>query len=211
MANKRNSNSLSSTTHFRRMREAIECIAEYEKINIHNYNLYHLACYRADGKDLCGAHVTSNVINECSCWVRGNNYSVYEAPSKNNISGSISGKFLVLAYNEDYDYYILAEMNHHIDEKLTKKLQQLIECVYYKIYGQYNKISERFSKNIIGEDVDLGGSAYCAHEFDSMGVRKSEGYSITTEKLLLKILKENTGRTLIDKKSVKIYKKHKKK
>ena len=112
---------LHKTTHFRRLRDVITALAKKAKLNISKYNLMNMRCYRCRGKNLHGKNVvTLNAISKSrSCFVKENDYEIYECPSTTNKEDYV-GNFLVVAHNTTFDYWMLILMNHSISIKNNK-------------------------------------------------------------------------------------------
>lgn len=47
--------------HWRRIKTILSSIAEYEKINLNNYNINKIVCYECFGDDLKGKTVKTNI------------------------------------------------------------------------------------------------------------------------------------------------------
>lgn len=172
---------------FRRIRQIVTSIARHEKINISLYNLEKIYCYRSHGRDLNGRRVSSNVVDDRFFLVSNNLYEVYEIPNKSNTK-PYTGQYLVLFYNTDFDYYILARMNH----KVNISNGTLNESANFYAYGKYDILScnaqgVKFYKSEAGHKLNYGFGSKdkeTPNRFDSLGVRKRNGYHIEEKEIL---------------------------
>lgn len=202
---------LHKTLHFRRLRELIVALSNYEHLNIEQFNLNRMKSYRTMGINLRGKNVITGGIGTNSCFVENNHYNVIEVPvyGKEN---KHTGKFLFLAQNTDFNYYIFGFLNVSIDYKKTKETGKLNERVNFTILGKYtssvsNENKIEVFKELSGAKMIYSTSAPTEKYFDSFGNRKS-AFKVDAIQLAAKIC----GKTVktdpfIGTENVKIYKK----
>lgn len=173
---------------FRRIRQIVNCISKYEKIDMSGYNLENIRCYRAHGSDLNGRNVKTNVKNRRHFLVSNNLYEVYEIPHfSNSKARPYTGNYLVLFYNTSFDYYVFATMNHDMTVKDNIK-----ESTEYYCYGKYEVLKcdasgVKLEKTIKGHDLSVGfgsNTKETPKNFDEMNVRKESGYGVNPKKIL---------------------------
>ena len=76
---------LHKTVHWRRLRDLIQMLCDYEHINSSNYDLQNINCRRTVGNLLHGHNVSYDMCDSGrSYFVTDNNYEVFEAPSRTN-------------------------------------------------------------------------------------------------------------------------------
>jgi len=211
---KKNNSPLYKRAHFRVIRSVINNICAVGNIDNKIYDLHHIVCYECSGEDLIGNNnvTIENFKNtpERHFLVSNNTYEVYECPSyNNNPSSKETGKYLVLFYNTNYQYYVLAGMKHN--EQITRG--QLEEKVSYYCYGQYN-VSYINSKvdaviqTCYGSELTLGDNTL-SKKFDKRCVRKEEYHTSPIEIIDRLNGKSETITKVPNSSDIQIYKKHK--
>jgi hypothetical protein len=206
---------LSDRAHFRRVREVISEIAEYEGININNYDLYNIRAYDTHGENLKGKNVTYNTEGNYSCWVLDNRYDMFEVSSKSNKKGSSYGNFIFFSFNQGFQYFQFGLLDVHLDVEETKHSRFITEKVHYKPYGKYNITFEGDVNHIT--KVEYGhkftpGNRSNEHSFvfDSYNSRKLRGYKLSQYDIFKSIGISNTdSEKLVGKSPVPIYRKTK--
>jgi len=162
---------LHKRTHFRRIREIITELSNYEGFNINSYDLFHIKAYETVGQNLKGKNVKYNIDNGYSCWVGDNRYEVFEVPAKSNRENSPYGEFIYLAYNKSFQYYLFGKMQVELDVSTSKSNRFVNEDVYFRNYGKYSIVfGTRANDNSINKD-EYGskfdpGSHSSEHNFD---------------------------------------------
>jgi hypothetical protein len=206
--------SLHQRAHFRRIREAITEIAEYEGIDIGRYDLFNMSVYETDGENMKGKNVGYNISNGFSCWVRDNRYEVFEVPSKNNFPGSPYGEFVFFAYNSSFDYYLFGKLSISLDKEETIKTRYISEDVFFKLYGKYDITFDQRSNHIHkvqnGNSFDAGvRSSAHTFDFDSYNNRK-RAYKADKYKILSALgVKGAQSGKLVGSNPVKVYRRKK--
>jgi hypothetical protein len=204
-------NNLYSKIHFRKMREVVSEIADYEGIDISEYDLFKMKVYETSGENLKGKNVSYEVMDNSSCWVKDNRYVMVEIPSKTNRGNSVYGDFLFLAYNNSYNYHLFGKMSVSNDQYQTKRTKHLIEKVSIKPYGRYDVVLGKETNSIMkvqsGYTFDPGvSSKEHMFGFDSYNVRK-KAYGKSKEAILRELgVTDVTSTKLIGNSPVKIYK-----
>lgn len=204
--------------HYRRVREAIAEIAEYEGISPSNYDMERMTVYETVGENLKGNNVTYNISNGRSCWVYDNWYDFVEVPSVLNKPGSPYGDFLFFAYNSSFQYHLFGKMRVILDEAGTRLRGVPEEEVHVKNYGKYSIIfgsgssGNRITKVEYGSYFDPGASSDEHNfSFDSYNSRKM-AYKTDAYKILRSVgVKGNDPHKISGDKPVKIYSSSKKK
>jgi hypothetical protein len=200
--------------HFRRIKEVLTELADYEGYNINNYNLDKITAYDTMGVDLRGRNVRYNIQGGYSCWVGDNKYEMYEVPSKRNKIGSPYGDFLYLAFNKSFDYYLFGKLEISLDSSASRTSKQLKETVYYKNHGKYSIIFQQGENHIHkvekGSEFDPGlASSDTTADFDSYNSRK-KAYRTSKHQILADLGVNNLNSNKISGKDpVKIYNKPK--
>lgn len=200
--------------HFRRVREAIREIAEYEGFNPDNYDLFKMTAYETVGENLKGKNVTYNIGKGRSCFVYDNKYDVVEVPSLSNKPNSPYGSFLYFIYNRSFQYHIFGEMTVSLDADATRRSGNVRERVHFENYGKYEIIfgsgdsDNRIHKAEYGSLFDPGTTSDEHNfDFDSYNSRK-KAYKTDRYKILASVGVRNTDPyRAIDSKEVKVYKK----
>lgn len=137
MAENNNANiPLYKRVHWRSFRAFLSKLCKQENIDISNFNTNKIMCYETLGDQLKGANVKYKP-NNLSCWVGDNRYEVYEIPSLQNHERSLSGHFLVFAYNLEFDYWVVAYMDHGVRTKESKQKNTIIEDILYTVIGRF--------------------------------------------------------------------------
>jgi len=165
--------------HWRKIRTIFNYFAQHEGISTQAYNLEKIVCYECIGNELKGINVRYNTKNNESPWVTDNNYEIFEAESIHNNHHNISGHFLVLAHNINFDYWIFAEMQHSINKEKSLSNGTVYEQVSYNIFGKYNVNSDKNGvycfKTTYGYDCNFGHKYYLRKNqlFDGIGRKKT--------------------------------------
>ena len=170
---------LHKRTHFRRIREVIKELGEYEGYDMNYYDLMNIRAYDTIGESLKGRNVSHNIKNNRSCWVADNQYDIFEVPNKRNKEGSPYGNFLYLAFNKSFQYFIFGEVNVSLDIEKSKHEKRIIENVQFKNSGKYDITFEQGSsenhihKAETGKTFDPGeASNTFNYDFDKYNSRK---------------------------------------
>lgn len=196
--------------HFRRIKEILIELADYEGYSINNYNIDKITAYETMGVDLRGKNVRYNIEGNDSCFVGDNKYDVYEVPSKRNKIGSPYGEFLYLIFNRSFDYYLFGKLEVKLDAAKSRASKQLTESVFYKNHGKFDIIFQNGENHITkieyGSSFNPGrNSSEEPANFDSYNSRK-KGYRTSRHKLLAELGVGNiNGDKLKSKGAVKIY------
>lgn len=171
------------------------------------------------GYELNGKNVKFNTEGNNSCWVGSNHYDIFEVPANYNSNKyKLIGDFLCLAYNTDFDYWIMADMTYKINFQNTNAYGKVDDYVSYAPYGSYdiltassNKASA-ISKKENGFYVTYGGKGDPKSEyFDNLGSRK-KAYGYSGSELLGASYGISYNKyDVTDYKPVEIYKSHKNK
>lgn len=114
------------------------------------------------------------------------------------------GDFLVLAYNESFDYWMLLKMKHRITNKN-------LESVNYEPLGKYTIASSpnrlAIEKEEKGYTLTYGGNTKRNSKFDPFNTRK-KAYKFSMSRLLAQKNRFNNKKgTISGKDIVKIYNK----
>lgn len=203
--------------HFRRIRETISEIAEYEGFNPDSYDFLKMAVYETVGENLKGKNVTYNVGNGRSCFVVNNKYDVVEVPSLSNKQGSAYGKFLYFVYNKSFQYHLFGEMTVTLDAESSRRSGNVRDRVHFENYGKYEIIfgsgnsENRIHKAEYGSLFDPGSSSDEHNfDFDTYNSRK-QAYKTDRYKILESVGVRNIDPyKAIDRGEVKVYKSKKK-
>ena len=112
---------LHQTVHWRKLKAMIKQLLWFSNNSgvLKYYDLNKIACYRTIGKEMNGMNVETTNEGH-SCFIDTNAYDIFEVPCKNNKSQSLDGKFLVFAYNVDFNYWMVLSMISESDESLIK-------------------------------------------------------------------------------------------
>lgn len=124
-------------------------IAEYEHMPLEEYDLGEFVFYETTGSDMVGYNVDYyNETNE-SCWVMDDKYFILEIPSYKNDRHNYFGTFLMIAFNNDFEYFIAGFM------RVRQNEVNQIRLVSYKIMGQYSEtpISDELEIDIIKNEI----------------------------------------------------------
>lgn len=203
---------LHKRVHWRRIKQILKEISEYEKINLADYDLEHITCYETVGNNLKGKTVSSSATYKESIWVSNNHYEIFEVPSKSNHEKfNFCGNFIFLAYNTSKKYWLFGTLTDHIDYIKTKETLEVVENVKYNPFGQYSIVSGddvMITKTVQGKQVNYGHTFNSNRQFDSFGNRKYNFSKLSNADVLGKILGNfNKQDSAISKGKVKIYKK----
>jgi len=207
-------NPLYERAHFRRIKEVMIELGEYERFNMDDYNLSKIKVYETQGVNMIGSNVRYNSESGRACWVTDNKYEIYEAPHHSNREGSPYGKFIYLAYNKSFDYYIFGSVMVNLDAQSSKRQKRLFEKVNYRNYGRYTIIFQQRENHITkiesGKKFDPGFTPdETSYDFDSYSSRK-KSYRTDSHKILKDLGVEDLNSNKISgKKPVKIYDKNK--
>ena len=199
--------------HFRRIREVFTEIGNYEGLDPNDYDLTNMRVYETYGENLKGKNVSYNVDDGSSCFVLDNRYEFYEAPSISNNPGSPYGKFLFLAYNTSFDYYLFGVMTVKLDANESRRTMDLVETVYFKNQGKYMitfQKNDNYIKKVENGNKFAPGLRSTDHnfDFDSYNSRK-KAYKTNRHKILESIGVKNlvSNKKIAGKDPVAIYKK----
>jgi len=218
---KNNNVPLNARVHYRRTKEIITAVGNYEGIKLDAFDLNHITCYATLGDNLKGNTVSySNSSTHESCWVSDNQYEIFEVPAKNNFNKyNFCGSFLFLAHDIDYDYWLFGTLKDTINYSETKKKKDLVENVSYYVYGKYqisigqNSSSHIINKKLSGKLVNYGAT-YCEDPmFDNFGTRKLAFSKKSNSQVLSEIIgNQGSNKNIVDSTAVKKYtKNHKRK
>lgn len=203
---------LHKRTHFRRIKEVLRELADYEGFNIRDYDIEKITAYESMGINMRGKNVSYNIKDGASCFVGDNHYDIFEISSLSNRKGSPYGEFLYLIYNKDFDYHLFGQVKVTLNAERSRSEMNLVEKVYYKNYGKYSIVFGNRENNIVkveyGSQFDPGRpSSEEVVNFDSYNSRK-KAYRTDRHKLLSSIGVRglNSGKIKSDK-AVEIYKK----
>jgi hypothetical protein len=197
--------------HFRRVREVITEIAEYEGFNPGDYDFFKMTAYETVGENLKGKNVSYNIKNGRSCFVYNNKYDVVEVPSLSNRQGSPYGRFLYFIYNSSFHYHVFGEMTVTLDAEASRRSGTIHESVHFKNYGKFDVIfgeENKIHKSEYGSLFDPGADSD-EHNFgfDTYSSRK-KAYKTDRYKILASIGVKNTDPyKAIGRNEVKVYKK----
>jgi hypothetical protein len=202
--------------HYRKVREAITELADYEGFDINDYDLFKMTVYETTGENLKGNNVTYNVAKGRSCFVFNNWYDVVEVPSKSNKPGSPYGEFLFFIYNSSFQYHIFGSMKVVLDVPRTRDTGMVQEYAHFKNHGKYEIVfgggnsDNRIHKAEYGSNFDPGTvSNEHNFSFDSYNSRKI-AYKTDRYKILAFAGVRNTDPyKAVGNDAVKIYKKSK--
>ena len=151
--------------------------------NPNKYNFNKVANYTCQGYDLIGSSCNTHDSRR-HFLVTNNHYEVWELPKRSNKGLRLTGDFIVLIKNTDFDCWYVAEMKHRLKKT---SLNNIVEKVSYTCAGEF-KISEDASGNLSWHCTCSGGEC-CrgvrSKVFDSFNVRKETGYH-TTMKVIYK-------------------------
>jgi hypothetical protein len=201
---------LHKTVHWRRLRDLIQMLCDYEHINCNDYDLQHIVCRKTIGSMLHGHNVSYDMCdNGRSYFVTDNNYEVFEIGKKTNKKNSIYGSFLVLIHNTDFNYWLFGNMKVGLNANKSRATQILSEKYFYDILGQYNvTLSEKptFRKTRRGDNISFGNAEndlYCG------GLGRKQSYNTSDSEILNNLGVKNKTNNLSGGSTVKIYKKSK--
>lgn len=213
MATQNSTLPLHKITHFRRMREVLIELAKKEKININDYDLNNIRCYREHGNALNGNNVTfANIPTHRSCFASSIYFNMYEIPHKSN-KVPYEGKYLFLAQSPTYDFYLFGTMEYNISG--VKKSGLLDATAKFNCFGEYiiaNFDSHNFkiTKTRKSSLCDDGDKYLKSTVFDSANTRLLSGYKVTLNEVIgAKIGKQLSRSNINSNEQVKIYKKQK--
>lgn len=200
---------LHKTVHWRRLRDLIQMLCDYEHINSSNYDLQNINCRRTVGNLLHGHNVSYDMCDSGrSYFVTDNNYEVFEAPSKTNKKNSVYGSFLVLIHNTDFGYWMFGTMKVSLNKEKSLSSKILSEKYFYNIFGHYNvTLSDNptFRKTRRGDNISFGdaeNNLYCG----CLGRKQS--YHTSDSEILNKLGVNNNAHRVSGGDTVKIYKKN---
>lgn len=212
---------LHERTHWRHLRIAIRDIADYEKINISDYNLNNIRCYDVMGDELNARYVKFETNNGKSCFIDSNKYEVYEiANNSNSERFRFCGEFLFFIRNASFDYWLFGIMTCRIDYNESKRAGTLIERVSFRPYGKYevsfgnDREHTYINKSTRGGDMGIGKSMLgVLRSFDGFSSRKIAYQGITNQIVMSRILGNGKDSSInaIDDKPVKKYRKNRNK
>jgi hypothetical protein len=211
---KNNDIPLHKRAHFRRTREVITEIANYEGINIHDYDLFNMRVYDTVGQNQAGKNVSYNTDDGHSIFVEDNKLDIFEAPKKSNRT-NYYGEYLFFIHNRSFDYYYLGIMTVTLDKNASKQTAQVKEKVYYKNYGKYTIIYSDYENYITREQrgYNFAPGYYPSsinYPFDSFNSRK-HAYNTSNHKILRQLGFDITStKKIVDNKVVRVNKKNKK-
>ena len=183
-------NKLSNSTHWRTMRNMVFTpLMTYEKIDVKNYDLFHVTCYSALGAEVQGSNVKCHTSNGYTPFVYDDVYDIYEVPKKSNSKSynGVEGEFLTFAHDTTNDYWLMADLEYKIDKKTTLDTTYLTASVEYSPWGYYSISVEdyghsgNFQKMKSGTKCTNGANGRKNQEYDPQGVRlKAYGFSRAT-------------------------------
>ena len=200
---------LHKTTHWRRLRGILNSLSSLEGVDLSTYNPEKIVCYRTIGSEMQGKNVKFHNTASRSCWVMDNHYDFYEIPKTGN-EKNIEGKFLFLAHNTDFDYWIFGQMEYRIN-KFSSSFSDNAEFLPYGTYDvTIDGNKHLIQKKRLGRNTDYGFKNPNGI-FDALGARK-KAYNTSASKLLGKSagIKQNMH-SLKGGDAVKVYKNKKKK
>jgi hypothetical protein len=212
---KNNDIPLHQRAHFRRIREVVTEIAEYEGIPVHQYDLFNMTAYDTSGHNMTGNNTSYNTRTGGSCFVLDNKYDVFEIPKKSNKKNSPYGEFIFFVHNTSFDYYLLGTMRVSLNKSETIASRFPSEKVSYRNYGKYFILYESLRNNITkieaGDAFDPGFTpSKISHIFDSYNSRK-HAYKTSNHKILRDLGFDITStKKITDNSKVKVFNKNKK-
>jgi hypothetical protein len=201
--------------HYRKVREAITELAEYEGFRVSDYDLFKMTVYETTGENMKGKNVSYNISNGRSCFVYDNKYDIVEVPRNSNRQGSPYGEFLFFIYNKSFQYHMFGSLKVTLDERKTRETGMIHESVYFKNHGKYEIVfgsgngDNRIHKAEYGSNFDPGSSSDEHNfNFDSYNSRKI-AYRTNRYKILASVGVKNTDPyKTVGKSAVKIYNKN---
>ena len=208
---KNNSTPLHERAHFRRIREIITEIADYEGIPLNQYDLFNIRAYETMGANLIGSNVSYNTETNRAIFVEDNKYDVFEIPKKSNEKFSYYGDFLFFIHNTSFDYYMLGTMKVTLNKSETLANRFPSEKAQYRNFGKYIITFEPSRNNVSkvqhGHKFDPGfevGSI--SHLYDSYNTRKHV-YKTSNHKVLRELgLDITSTKKITDSNKVAVYK-----
>jgi hypothetical protein len=208
---KNNNTPLHQRAHFRRIREVITEICNYEGIDLYKYDLFNIRAYETQGQAHAGNNIRYGTETGRSIFVEDNHYDVFEIPKKSNNKMSPYGEFIFFIHNTSYDYYMLGTLRATLNKSKTIANRFPEESVHYVNYGKYIITFEPSRNNITkvepGKDFDPGyHPSEVNYIFDSYNARK-HAYGTSNHKILRDLgLDITSTKKITDNKEVKVYK-----
>lgn len=197
---------LHKTVHWRKMRNLLRILCEYENINYSLYDFESINCRRTYGDLLKGSNITCDIHDKNrSYFVNDNTYDVFEIPKRGK-KGQFYGSFLVLIHNTSYDYWLFGKMVCSLNRNESIRLKTVKDRYFYDILGHYSVCfgeDVSFTKTKRGNRIDFG----VASSVFNNGFDRKKAYHTNDSEILNKIGFKNNPNNLVDNKSVKIYKK----
>lgn len=214
MTNKKQNNyKLKDVTHFRRLREVIIELARRENVNINDYDLTSIKCYREHGHALNGRNVTfANIPDHRSCFASSIYFNMYEIPHRSN-KIPYEGKYLFLAQSPTYDFFLFGTLKYEI--KGIKKSGLLDDSAHYHCFGEYyitnfNTHNFKITKSRKSSLCDDGDKFLKSSVFDSAHTRLMSGYEVLYKDVMGRLMGTTLYRSSINSnEKVKIYNKRK--
>jgi hypothetical protein len=200
--------------HFRRTREVITEIANYEGINIHDYDLFSICVYDTVGQNQAGKNVSYNTDGGRSIFVEDNKLDIFEAPKKSNKT-NYYGKYLFFIHNRSFDYYYLGTMNVTLDKNASRNTSRVVERAHFNNYGKYAIVYSEYNNHISKEEYGYNFTpgylpSSVNYSFDSFNSRK-HAYKTSNHSILRQLgLNITSTKKIIDNKAVRVNKKNKK-
>lgn len=208
MAGKNNMIPLHKTVHWRNLRNIIEegfCHVfgnKDGKTIINSCDLKNITCYRCRGIDLHGKNVKFVGYPGRHCFVDDNSYEIFEIKTRLS-SKDYDESYYVFAHNVSFDYWIICRMEIKNQVQNGKYFRNVKYCPFYDGAITFNSGHYVFAEEA-SEYNCKRGKMITDRYFDQDGARAS-AYGTT----YTKYLKDHYGhqKTIVDKSSVKIYKK----
>lgn len=148
--------------------------------NYKNYDFDKMVKYNCNGYDLTGSTCEASKKNSRHFLVNKNSYTVYEIPNSKNNDLNLTGNFTVLIKNNDFGYWMVAQMNH----RFKKMGGQIGERVEYYNTAEFEVATQNGALYVFIHDTkDKCCRGFATKIFDDDNVRKEIGYHTNWTKI----------------------------
>ena len=197
---------LHKTVHWRKMRDLLRILCEYENIDYSLYDFESINCRRTCGDLLEGSNVTCDIHDKSrSYFVDNNKYDIFEVPKRGK-KGQYYGSYLVLIHNTSFDFWLFGKMVSSLNRNDSIRKRAVKDTYFYDMFGHNSVVfgdDVSFTKTKRGNAIDYGLSSNSYNTY----LDRKRSYHTNDSEILNKLGLRNNPNNLVDNKSVKIYKK----
>lgn len=158
-SNSDNSLPLHKTVHWRKFKEILKNLCNYEQINLNSYCTDNIICYTTTGDTFQGRNVNYKNKNNYSCFVSNNTYDIFEIASKGNSQKNF-GEYLFVAHNKNFNYWLFGKISDKLNVRKTKEQNRVIENVIIDCFGYYEIVFKSFNEIKIFKSISRDKTTY---------------------------------------------------